>query len=374
MVIQMTGETSSKKRGSEDFSGYFCSRPFTFVEVTGWQKPKGDVFVCCPTWLDTPIGNIRSGSMDEIWNGPTAQEVRQSILDGSYKYCRLSRCGFLQMKTGPVQKLEDVDDPQMKEVIEKRLTKLPYGPREVTCSFDKSCNLSCPSCRTELIIENGLRDEIEDIQSKLQSQWLRDARWMSITGSGDPFGSPFFRKWLRSMRREDLPNLETLHLISNGLLWTPHNWEAIPADIRALVRTAAISIDAARPDTYAVNRRRGNFDKLLRNLEFVSKLRKNGPINHMTISMVVQENNFEEMPEFVALAKRFGFDLVYFSQLVDWGTYPKEELLNRQVHRLEHPRHGDLLEVLQMPELRDPIVFLGNLTQLREQVDAQRAA
>lgn len=370
----MTVETPSHKPEAEDFSGYFCSRPFTFVEVTGWQKPKGDVFVCCPTWLDTPIGNIRSGSMEDVWNGPTAQAVRESILDGSYRYCRLARCGFLQMKTGPVQKVEDVDDPQMKEVIEKGLTKLPYGPREVTCSFDKSCNLSCPSCRTERIIEEGLRDEIEDIQSRLQTEWLRDARWMSITGSGDPFGSPFFRQWLRSMRREDLPNLETLHLISNGLLWTQHNWEAIPAEVRALVHTAAISIDAARPDTYAVNRRLGTFDKLLRNLEFVSTLRKNGPINHMTISMVVQENNFEEMPEFVALAKRFGFDLVYFSQLVDWGTYPKEELQARQVHRPQHPRHGSLLKVLQSPELRDPIVFLGNLTQLREQADSQRAA
>lgn len=350
----------------EDFSGYFCSRPFTFTEVTGWQNPKGDVFVCCPTWLDTPIGNIRSGSMEEIWNGVTAQEVRRSILDGSYRYCRLSRCAFLQMKTGPVQRVEDVVDPQMIEVLANDLTVLPFGPREVTCSFDKSCNLSCPSCRIELIIETGKRDEIEEIQHRLQSEWLRDARWMSITGSGDPFGSPFFRKWLRTMKRADLPNLETLHLISNGLLWTPHNWEAIPAEIRSLVQTAAISIDAARPDTYAVNRRRGDFGKLLTNLDFVSQLRRDGPITHMTISMVVQENNYSEMPEFVGLAKRLGFDLVYFSHLVDWGTYPHAELLQRQVHRPGHPRHEDFLNVLRVPELQDPTVFLGNLTQFRD--------
>lgn len=270
------------------------------------------------------------------------------------------------MKTGPVQRVEDVDDPQMLEIIDRRLTTLPYGPREVTCSFDKSCNLSCPSCRTELIIETGQRDEIERIQQRLQSEWLRDAHWMSITGSGDPFGSPFFRKWLRTMRRKDFPRLETLHLISNGLLWTRHNWEAIPSDIRALVRTAAISIDAASPETYLVNRRRGNFEKLLANLEFVSELRRDGPINHMTISMVVQENNYAEMPDFVALAKRFGFDLVYFSQLVDWGTYPSDELMQRQVHRPEHIRHQAFIDVLKNPVMYDPIVFLGNLTQLRD--------
>ncbi len=76
-----------------------------------------------------------------------------------------------------------------------------------------------------------------------------------------------------------------------------------------------------------VNHRRGNFEKLLANLEFVAKLRRDGPIAHMTISMVVQANNFRGMPEFVGLAKRFGFDLVYFSSLVDWETYPKDELL-----------------------------------------------
>ena len=344
--------------------GMFCSRPFTFAEVTGWQVPKGDVFVCCPTWLTTPIGNIRSGPMEETWNGPVAQELRRSILDGGFEYCHHSRCGFLQMRNGPVQRRDDVTEPRLREIIDSSLTELPYGPAEVVCSFDKSCNLSCPTCRTELIVEHNQRDEIEDIQARLQNEWLADAEWMQITGSGDPFGSPFFRGWLQTMKREDLPHLETLDLISNGLLWTPANWNAISADMRPLIRRAAISMDAATPETYRVNRRGGRWEVLMPNLEFISGLRREGPIENLTISMVVQENNFREMPEFVRLGKRLNVDVVYFSQLVDWGTFDETELHRRQVHRPEHPYHAELIEILGDEILRDRVVYLGNLTEL----------
>ncbi|MGH9022862.1 MAG: SPASM domain-containing protein [Acidimicrobiia bacterium] len=360
---QANGAGDTKQQAGP-FAELFCSRPFTFVEVTGWQDPKGDVFVCCPTWLDTPIGNIRAGSLQEIWNGARAQEIRRSILDGTFEYCDASRCGFLQTRRGPVQRREDVDDPRMRGVIQQRLTVLPEGPAEVVCSFDKSCNLSCPTCRTELIVEHGRRDQIEDIRSRLQEEWLEDARWMQITGSGDPFGSPFFREWLHTMRREDLPRLEQLDLISNGLLWTRANWEAIDEDVRLLIKGAAISIDAATPGTYAANRRGGNWDHLLANLELISELRRDGPLRHLTISMVVQDNNFREMPDFVRLGRRFGADVVYFSQLVDWGTFEPAELRRRQVHRRDHACHRDFLDVLDDEVLRDPIAFLGNLTEL----------
>src|SRR5689334_20702121 len=62
----------------------FCSKPFTWFEVSGWSAPKGDVYLCCPTWLDTSIGNLQDQSVEEIWNGEPAQAIRRSILDGSY--------------------------------------------------------------------------------------------------------------------------------------------------------------------------------------------------------------------------------------------------------------------------------------------------
>lgn len=342
----------------------FCSKPFTWFEVSR-KDEVGDVFMCCPAWLDTPIGNLNTQSVDEIWNGPRARDIRRSILDGSFDYCNRSRCPFLQTVSGPVQRLSDVTDERLLAVIRDGLTVLPYGPREVNCCHDRSCNLSCPSCRVQIIVESQNRTQILAIQQKINDQALIDADLLSITGSGDPFGSPFFRRWLRTMKRADMPKLTRIHLHTNAQLWTPRMWETIPEEIRALVRSTEISIDAATPETYAINRRGGKFDGLLQNLEFISSLRAHGPIEWMGISMVVQENNFAEMPEFVRLGKRFGVDTVYVSQLVNWGTYSEDEFASRAIHFPSHPRHHELVAMLQDPIFDDPIVYLGNLTDVK---------
>ena len=346
----------------------FCSKPFKWFEVSGWYEPKGDVFMCCPTWLDTPIGNLQNQSVEEIWNGEKAQEIRRSILDGSFRYCNRSRCPFLQSVSGPVEKVEDVQDKDLKLVIEEGLTILPYGPREINCGYDKSCNLSCPSCRTEIIVESKYKRQILKIQGKIQDEAIKDAHLLYITGSGDPFGSPFFRKWLKTMRREDMPLLKNLHLHTNGQLWTPKMWGTISRDVRQLVKSTEISIDAASSETYSINRRGGSFERLLENLEFVSTLRRNGPLERVTISMVVQENNFLEMPDFVRLGQRFDFDTVYFSQLVNWGTFSEKEFTNRAIHLPTHPRHSEFVDLLKDEILYEKLVYLGNLIEITSHV------
>ena len=348
----------------EEAGRLFCSKPFTWFEVSR-AREEGEVFLCCPGWLKRPVGNLLRQSVAEAWNGEAAQDIRRSILDGSFEYCDASLCPHIQEISGPVQRIQDVTDPVLREAIREGLTVLPYGPREVNCAHDRSCNLSCPSCRTELIIETARRDEILGIQRKLEHEALVDAEALYITGSGDPFGSPFFRRWLQTMRRTDMPRLRTLHLHTNGLLWTPRLWETIPAEIRALIRSAEVSIDAASPETYAVNRRGGSFATLLERLEFIQTLRLAGPLERLTMSMVVQENNFHEMREFVVLSKRFGADAAYFSRLADWGTFDQEDLRKRSVHRADHPRHRELLDVLSDGLFDDAIVVLGNLAEFR---------
>ena len=342
----------------------FCSKPFKWFEVTGFKNPKGAVYMCCPGWLSTPIGNMQKQSVEEIWNGKKAQKIRRSILDGTFEYCNWVTCPFLQTVSGPVQKVFDVVEEELKDVIAKDLVVLPYGPREINCSYDRSCNLSCPSCRVEVIIETQHEQQILNIQEKLHKEAFKDARLIYITGSGDPFGSPYFSRLLRSMKIAEMPNRPTIRLHTNALLWTPRIWSQIPHEVRNLIKNAEISIDAATSETYTLNRRGGEFSRLLENLEFISSLRKEGPLEEVTISMVVQENNFIEMPEFVRLGQRFQFDIVYFSQLVNWGTFSNEEFQRRAIHLPIHPRHSELAEVLNEDLLKDSIVYLGNLTEI----------
>lgn len=350
----------------------FCSKPFEWFEVSrGSLGGEGDTFLCCPSWLPTPVGNLQQQTVAEVWNGPQAQAIRASILDGSFSYCVAANCPHLQNVDGPVRRVDEVSDPLHQAILRDGLTILPWGPRDVNCSYDRSCNLSCPSCRTKVLVESQARDRIQHIQRRINDEALADARLLYITGSGDPFGSPFFRRWLQTMRRADMPTLEKIHLHTNAQLWTPRMWETIPAEIRALVKSADISIDAASAGTYAENRRGGRFDVLLENLAFIRTLRTEGPLEWLGINMCVQRNNYREMPAFVALGERVGADVAAFSRLNNWGTFTDAEYQARAVHDAAHPEHDALLDVLADPAFERPIAYLGNLLDLREAARAR---
>lgn len=342
----------------------FCSRPFKWFEPYLYGK----TWVCCPDWMNRSkkIGNILENSVEQLWNGKDAQEIRGSVFDGSFRYCNAYECPYLQTESGPVQRVDEVTDPELKEVIEKRLTVLPYGPRVINHCFDFSCNLSCPSCRTEVEIARGKqKDNILKIQDKLQQEALKDVHELFFSGFGDPFGSPYQREWLQSIQSEEAPNLKKIFLHTNGQLWTPAMWATLDK-IQPFIKGAQISIDATCPQTYLLNRRGGSFKKLLENLEFIKTLHQDGPLEFVCISFVVQLNNFREMPDFVELGKRFDFDCVYFSHLTNWWrAYSEKEYLRRAIHLHNHPHHLEFLDLIREEIFDEPIVNLGNLSELR---------
>jgi MoaA/NifB/PqqE/SkfB family radical SAM enzyme len=350
----------------------FCSQPFTRFEVLGGGQ-RGDVFFCCQSWITKSIGNVQKRSVEEVWNGSAARAIRRSVLDGSFKYCRAEICPYLQRRDGPVQRAEDVTDERMLEILREEMTVLPFGPTDIICCFDQSCNLSCPSCRTRLVMETAQAGPILDIQKRLEDEALRDARLLYITGSGDPFGSPFFRRWLQTMKPSAMPKLERIHLHTNALLWTERIWESIPEETRALIRSTTISIDAATPETYAVNRRGGEFAKLLERLAFIAELRATGPLEDVEIHMTVQANNYKEMPAFVELGRRYNYDRVGFHQILDWGSFSKGEFSARAIQFPDHPEHAAFLEILSDPTLADPMVYLANLTELGRRASHSQA-
>lgn len=350
----------------------FCSRPFRTLHVSGFKKPKGDAYLCCPSWMPTVTGNLQDDTVDQVWNGPEAQALRRSVLDGSFSHCIRDRCPYLQTISGPVSRVEDVTDPELRAAIEGQLAVLPYGPRELNCSYDNSCNLSCPTCRTRKIIERREEEQILRIQARLEDEALPDTEFLYITGSGDAFASPSFNRWLRTMDVSRTPRLETIHLHTNAQLWTPEMWAKIPPPTRRLIRSAEISIDAATASTYAINRRGGTFDTLLRNLAFVRDLRTERALVFLKISFVVQANNFREMPDFVQLGLEHAVDVVYFGKLVNWGTFGQQAFAERAVHLPDHPEHADLLDVLQHPLLHHPRVTLGNLVELQPRAERPR--
>lgn len=330
----------------------FCDRPFSWIDITTIER-KGNCYLCCPAWLNKPIGNLYSQSLNDVWNSEAAIEIRESILDGSFRFCNSSLCPFYINQRYPVYSIDE-------DLLKSKITKLSFGPKIINFAYDRSCNLFCPSCRTQIEIENANKDVILEINEKIKNQLLPQAEFINLCGMGDPFGSPFMKKWLCSLNFKDIENLKAIYMQTNGMLFTSNNWNAIDKDVRAKIYMVEISIDAATEETYNLNRPGGNFKKLLENLKFISELRKQKQIQRVDISMVVQKNNYQEMKSFVELGLSYNFDSIYFSKIINWDTFSDEDIKYRRVFDRNHPEYKEFLNELNDDIFQLEQVNLGN--------------
>ena len=113
-------------------------------------------------------------------------------------------------------------------------------------------------------------------------------------------------------------------------------------------------------------RRGGNWNALLNNLEFISKLKQQGVIPFFRLDFVVQRENYKEMAGFVKIAKRFKATKCYFSLVSDWGTWPVEEYKKNAIWKKDHPEFNEFIKEMSSPIFDDPIVDMGNLTEYKK--------
>lgn len=348
-------EAKNKGAPGQSFEGRFCDAPFRTIETA----PGGAAYFCCPAWLPKPIGNLNASSAEEIWNSDAAKDIRASIHDGSYKYCSRSHCPKLTANTLPES--DALTHKGMAKLAASKAKTLDKMPERLVLSHDKSCNLSCPSCRTGLILARKEEQQrLNGLADNVLFPLMREAKRVRLTGSGDPFGSAHFQYVLRHLKDFESPDLK-IDLQTNAVLLTPALWERL--GLEGKVDQMLVSADAATPETYAVLRRGATFDRFLLALDFISDLRRQGRIRVFRLDFVVQAENFREMPEFVRLAKRYGCDGVKFQMVRNWGTFTPDAFEAANVGRSDHPEHGAFLNVLDDPVLKDPTVEIWGLAK-----------
>lgn len=349
---------------TRSLEGKFCAKPWEHFEIGA----KGQVFVCCPKWLPTSIGDASRASVQDIWNSKKSRDIRASILDGSFSHCVQQECPLIQ--SGGLPDAAEISDPRLRRIIDERIVDFDELPSTFNLCYDESCNLACPSCRVNRMIftegrEFDARRRIQDrlIDSLFSTPHDRAFR-VNITGSGDPFGSPLFRELLSSIDGADFPNVK-FDLQTNGVLFTREMWQLIEK-IQPNLGDVLVSFDAATADTYAYTRRGGSWAKLQENVAFLSELRAAGKIDWLRLDFVVQQRNYRELVAFVELARGFGaVDTISANLITDWGTYGKEEFATHAIWKEGHPEFQQFLEVLRDPVFDDPSVHLGNVSAYR---------
>ncbi|MET0310220.1 MAG: SPASM domain-containing protein [Sphingomonas sp.] len=337
---------------SSDLSNRFCEAPFVKFETL----MDGTVAPCCSIWTQKRLGHLDGQTFEEIWNSPSSQEMRASILDGSYRYCNKQRCTLIMEDTLPTR--DEVTDPQMRTVIEQGITHMATSPRWLFLAHDVTCNLACPSCRGGILAADEAQERRFDKIEKQVFQPLLNAEGevlISVSGQGDPWSSPHYRSILRYMADHEL-NVQ-LNIHTNALLMSEGRWAQYAGldRYRALVD---VSIDACTPWVYEQVRRPGKWEKLYPNLQFIAAKRARDEFREYHLNATIQLDNYHEMPALVRLAQELGADSMRLYMMQNTGGHLAADYPRKNIGDAGHALHTAFLETLRDPVFADPIAHL----------------
>ena len=95
---------------------------------------------------------------------------------------------------------------------------------------------------------------------------------------------------------------------------------------------------------------------MINGLELISEYRKKGLIDRVRLSFVVQRDNYLEMVDFIKMAKKYGFDWIYFSRLQNFCGWEEEEYWKRSMINKDGTMKKELIDVFRNPLISDDIV------------------
>jgi MoaA/NifB/PqqE/SkfB family radical SAM enzyme len=234
-------------------------------------------------------------------------------------------------------------------------------PSMMILAFDESCNLSCPSCRCQVISEKG---ELQTIKEGLITESimpiLKRTKTLHLNAAGELMVSRPLRRLLSKLNRQDFPELR-IDIITNGTLFTSKEWEKFP-NIHDMVEYVRVSTDAASKDTFEKLRRGGKWEPFMENMRFLAGLRKSGVINHLGFSMTYQIDNFREMADFVDMCHALDPESYVIFEKLEKMALTAEEYAAMAVHHPLHPLHEAFLEITRQPKFKSDLIaadFMG---------------
>lgn len=338
-----------------DLSKYICTNPFKYTEIT-----VNGQHMCCNEWMNIDI-NTGKGLLKN-WNSNLAKQARESMLDGSFKFCDRNKCPHLSKvvykdePSGPIIR-------KTKEAITE--LKAQILPDSLKIVFDDACNLACPSCRVDFIRNSpAIYNKTKSILDQMDNSYGQELKFISLSGYGDPFYSTALFEWMCNFDSKKYPKMDVVNIHTNGMLWNEHNWEKMK-NIHPYVKSAEISIDAATPETYHVVRKGGKWDLLIKNLKFISTI---DSIRNLNFSFVVQSINYKEVVLFYELITDLFKDRnigIHYYKILDWGILPHHTYKEYAIWEPTHPEHNGLVdEIKVLDSKKDNRVFhnLHNLT------------
>ena len=312
-------------------NNFICDHAYRYAQM----DINGDIFFCCPPWVSNySIGNIKETPFSEIWNGEKAREFRRQFMTNEFKYCRTDICLRNPAKA-------DFKYPPESDIAPK--------PEIFLFNYDSVCNVRCVFCKDKRMKSNCRLDYFEDNMDAILEDMLDGVKVVVPSISGEALFSPSSRKLIKKIN-EKFPDIK-FSFTSNGLNMTKENLTEL--GILDKLDNISISVHACTKKTYKKLVEFSDFDKICENLNFVSKLKKEGnvPPFHFQMNFVINAYNYKEMPAFAKWAKQLGADVVFLHLLdsnVNRETYKKLNIFDES-----HPKYNDLCDVVKDPIFKE---------------------
>lgn len=261
----------------------FCSVPFTQL----FLYPTGEVFVCCEN--SYKVGDIKSQTIEEIWNSKEIQSLRKEFLENDIKTCRsyIDNQGCNKAYT------------HLERFVERKVVQ-----EKSVVAFDAMlngmCNLQCIMCDV-FKMPNGIYDE-SGFWEGCRENIFPYLKHISLK-SGEPF-----------IQKDTFRLIEEVSKVNPDCEWSfttngHYNFSSIKVKLEHLnIREFDISIDSLETANFSKIRKGGDLAKVIKTTDEIIRLRnqkrRNGENGfRIKISTVIQRDNWKEMGSFLKFAK-----------------------------------------------------------------------
>lgn len=308
-------------------------------------RNNGDVCAC--PWTNLPLcGNLVKDDVYHIFHSKAMEQLHESMIDGSYRYCIHDSCPFLANEL-PLEEYGmwiDTDRP-------------PEWPSKLSISFEQNCNYRCTVCYEKLNHHQGEDEKTLNIIENKLTEVLPHIKNIGGNGRAELFCSPRTLSILSKWEPNDPENAEA-ELETNGSLFDEKNWEKI-SNLGKYYLKVHITVMSFENSTYQyLSGAKIPVERVLDNLRFAKSLREKGIINCLELATVVQEANFRTLPDFTRRCiEEFGADKVRLRRFNPNVCQPKYINWFWDIRNPEHPYFSEYQKVLEDPIFKHPKVY-----------------
>jgi hypothetical protein len=251
---------------------------------------------CADPYGRRVLGDLRHETVAAVWTGSTASGLRQDLNAGGAKFC--GDCPLkLPLKKGQAPPVRDLNVPPL--------------PSRLYIETTAACNISCEQacCAPETGITRTRQAGMLDFD--LFTRLIDEAGPSLVRIDFFNYGEAFLHKRAVEMCeyiKQRFPHIY-LYTSTNGLAFGE---EQVRRLIRSGIDEVTFSIDGATAESYVKYRRRGDFDKAIRNLRFaVDEKRATGrdvPFINWRYILFNHNDSEAEMQRARAMAADLGVD------------------------------------------------------------------